>query len=182
MASMRTIARSPLTWVLTALVVVGLGVALALFEPWRLFTNTTVDEAVPTVVAPPGGSPRIDPAAQPPRTLATGTFISHEHGTSGTVSVLQLADGSRVLRLADLDTSDGPDLHVWLTDAPVLEDRAGWGVFDDGRHTDLGQLKGNKGSQNYAIPADVDLAAMTSVSIWCDRFDVSFGAAALQAA
>ncbi|WP_435591635.1 DM13 domain-containing protein [Nocardia sp. bgisy118] len=181
MASMRAIARSPLTWVLTVLIVLVLGAALAFFEPWRLVTDTTVDEAAPTVVAPPGSMPPIDPGSQPPRALATGTFISHEHGTSGTVSVLQLADGSRVLRLADLDTSDGPDLHVWLTDAPVLEGRAGWGVFDDGRHTDLGQLKGNRGSQNYAIPADVDLTVLTSVSIWCDRFDVSFGAAALHA-
>ncbi|WP_067839119.1 DM13 domain-containing protein [Nocardia lijiangensis] len=180
MVSVRKIARSPIAWVLTVLVVAGLGAALALFQPWRLVTDTTVNEAVPTVVGPPGGMPQIDPPTQP-RTLATGTFVSHEHSTSGAVSVLQLADGSRVLRLENLDTSDGPDLHVWLTDAPVLEGRAGWGVFDDGRHTDLGQLKGNKGSQNYAIPAEVDLTALTSVSIWCDRFDVSFGAAALHA-
>ncbi|OLZ73063.1 hypothetical protein AVW11_03070 [Streptomyces amritsarensis] len=39
--------------------------------------------------------------------------------------------------------------------------------------------KGNKGDQNYPIPADVNLADCTGVSIWCDRFDVSFGAAAL---
>ncbi|MCP2293363.1 DM13 domain-containing protein [Nocardia amikacinitolerans] len=181
MVSVRKIARSPIAWVFTALVVVGLGAALVLFQPWRLVTDTTVNEAVPTA-GPPGGMSGIDTGEQPPRTLATGTFISHEHGTSGTVSVLRLADGSRVLRVENLDTSDGPDLHVWLTDAPVLEGRAGWGVFDDGRHVDLGQLKGNKGSQNYAIPADADLAALTSVSIWCDRFNVSFGAAALRAA
>ncbi|TQM33504.1 DM13 domain-containing protein [Nocardia bhagyanarayanae] len=180
MVSVRKIARSPIAWVLTALVVVALGAALALFQPWRLVTDTTVNEAVPTA-GPPGGLPPMDAGTQPPRTLATGTFISHEHGTSGTVSVLRLADGSRVLRVENLDTSDGPDLHVWLTDAPVLEGTAGWGVFDDGRHVDLGRLKGNKGSQNYAIPADVDLAALSSVSIWCDRFNVSFGAAALHA-
>ncbi len=68
---------------------------------------------------------------------------------------------------------------MWLTDAPVKEGVAGWRVFDDGRHVSLGELKGNRGSQNYPIPADVNLADYTSVSIWCDRFDVSFGAAAL---
>jgi Electron transfer DM13 len=61
----------------------------------------------------------------------------------------------------------------------VIEGTDGWRVFDDGAWADLGALKGNVGSQNYAIPADVDLAQLTSVSIWCDRFDVSFGAAAL---
>ena len=46
----------------------------------------------------------------------------------------------------------------------------------------LGKLKGNQGNQNYEIPATVDLAKLSSVSLWCDRFDVSFGAAELQSA
>lgn len=92
---------------------------------------------------------------------------------------MRLADGSRILRLEDLDTSNGPALRVWLTDAPVKSGKDGWRVFDDGAHVNLGELKGNKGNQNYTLPADLDLARYTSVSIWCDRFDVSFGAAAL---
>ena len=55
----------------------------------------------------------------------------------------------------------------------------GWFLFDDGQHTSLGGLKGNIGDQNYPIPADVNLADYRSVSIWCDRFSVSFGAAEL---
>jgi hypothetical protein len=35
------------------------------------------------------------------------------------------------------------------------------------------------GNQVYPIPEDVDLSRLTSVTIWCDRFDVSFGAAQL---
>ena len=84
-----------------------------------------------------------------------------------------------MLRLEGLDTSNGPDLHVWLTDAPVLEGRAGWFVFDDGAFVDLGELRGNQGDANYPLPADVDLEDLTSVSIWCERFAVSFGAAEL---
>ncbi|MFD6162164.1 DM13 domain-containing protein [Nocardia sp. NPDC060256] len=169
MVSARKIVRSPITWALTVLLVIGLGVGLMLAQPWRLFTNTTVIEAAPTAPGAPAD----------PRTLASGTFISHEHDTSGTVRILQLPDGSRVLRLEDLDTSDGPDLHVWLTNAEVIEGKAGWFVFDDATHTDLGSLKGNKGSQNYPIPADTDLTALTSVTVWCQRFHVSFGAAQL---
>ena len=96
--------------------------------------------------------------------------------------ILQLADGTRVLRIEGLDTSNGPDLKVWLTDAPVIDGEDGWRVFDDGAYVDLGVLKGNKGNQNYPIPADVDLADLSSISIWCDRFDVSFGAAELATA
>jgi hypothetical protein len=108
--------------------------------------------------------------------------VSHEHDSSGSVAVLRLSDGSRVLRLEDLRTSNGPRLQVWLSDAPVVEGTEGWRVFDDGRHVDLGDLgdlKGNIGSSNYPIPADVDLAALPSVSIWCARFHVSFAAATL---
>ncbi|MFG1798081.1 DM13 domain-containing protein [Nocardia sp. NPDC049149] len=179
MVSVRRIARSPITWTLAVLLVLGLGVGLALTQPWRLFTNTTVVEAAPTVAHSNGAAPPVG-TAQEPRVLATGTFVSHEHDTSGSVRILQLPDGNRVLRLEDLDTSDGPALHVWLTDAPVVEGKAGWFLFDDGKHTDLGSLKGNKGSQNYPVAADVDLGTLTSVSIWCERFHVSFGAATLR--
>ncbi|MBF6287089.1 DM13 domain-containing protein [Nocardia cyriacigeorgica] len=176
--AVKRLVRSPLTWVLALIVAVGLGIGMAYFQPWRLFTSTTVDEAAPTVSAP------VTPGAAPvePQILARGALISHEHDTSGTVVVLGLPDGSRVLRLENLDTSDGPDLHVWLSDAPVLSGRDGWGVFDDGAYHDLGKLRGNKGNQNYPIPAEIDLTQLTSVSIWCDRFNVSFGAAVLQQA
>lgn len=162
-----------------------LGVALAAFQPWRLFTSTTVHEAPPAVAAPETGPRSLPPSpggtasSSGPLTLATGTLVSHEHRTTGRVRLLRLADGSRVLRLDDLATSDGPALRVWLSDQPVREGRAGWGVFDDGAHLDLGELKGNRGDQNYPVPADADLRGLTSVSIWCARFHVSFGAAAL---
>ncbi len=172
-------------------------VALAALEPWKLWVDETVVEALPAApavvavepVAAPAATaaPAASPTATPSPASALveeyrGTFISHEHGTSGSVRVLRLADGSRVLRLENLDTSNGPDLKVVLSDASVLPGKAGWHVFDDGEHRKIANLKGNKGSQNYAIPTDVDLKQLSSVSIWCDRFNVSFGAAALSAA
>ncbi|MFF5125475.1 DM13 domain-containing protein [Streptomyces syringium] len=151
------------------LVAVGAGVFW--FQPWKLWVDETVREALPTAT---------ESAAA--RTLASGELISHEHATSGKVRILRLADGSRVLRLENLDTSNGPDLRVLVADAPVKKGTAGWRVFDDGAHVSLGKLKGNKGDQNYVLPAGLDLDRYTSVSIWCDRFDVSFGAAALSRA
>jgi hypothetical protein len=159
--------RTLLTAALTGLAV--LAAAAFWFQPWKLWLDTTVRETAPAAASGPGGA----------RTLATGELISHEHRTTGTVRILELPDGSRTLRLEGLDTSNGPDLRVLITDAPVKEGRAGWYVFDDGAHQNLGALKGNKGDQNYALPPGLDLGRYTSVSIWCDRFDVSFGAAAL---
>ena len=163
-----------------------IGAGLYLFQPWKLLVDETVDEALPSAGATAGTGDSPAPAASTapsppaePVVLSSGSFISHEHPTTGTVQILTLADGSRVLRIEDLATSNGPDLKVWLTDAPVIEGRDGWGVFDDGIWLDLGPLKGNVGSQNYAIPADAQLGQYSSVSIWCDRFNVSFGAAEL---
>ncbi|MEW2139583.1 DM13 domain-containing protein [Streptomyces sp. NPDC005409] len=162
---------------IAALVVLGAG--LYWFQPWKIWQDDTVREALPSVSAAPSAAPSAAAAPASPRTVAQGVLISHEHTTTGTVKLVRLPDGSHLLRLENLDTSNGPDLRVWLTDAPVKEGVAGWRVFDDGKYVSLGKLKGNKGDQNYEIPAGVDPAAYSSVTIWCDRFDVSFGAAGL---
>jgi hypothetical protein len=111
--------------------------------------------------------------------LAMGTIISHEHTSSGIARLIRLADGRVQVTLENLDTSDGPDLHVWLSDQPVIPGNGGWFVFDDGRYVELGPLKANRGNQVYDVPAGTDLTGLTSVTIWCKRFSVSFGAAPL---
>jgi hypothetical protein len=155
-------------------------------QPWRLFTDRTVNETLPTVapVTTPADQATETTAAPQPQNvlLAAGTIISHEHESSGMARLIQLADGQVQLVLESLATSDGPDLHVWLTDQPVIEGTAGWHVFDDGRYVELGPLKANNGNQVYDVPAGTDLAGLTSVTIWCKRFAVSFGAAMLDAA
>lgn len=180
---------------LTVLVII----AAWYFQPWRLFTVTSVVESIPTTSAltskqniPPkaskffgsdqddlGDAAAEEELTQYPVVLAAGSFITHEHATTGSVRIVELETGERILRVEGLDTSDGPQLEVWITDAPVIEGLDGWRVFDDGKFLSLGPLKGNRGDQNYAIPAGVDLSDFTSVSIWCVRFAVSFGAAEL---
>lgn len=174
--SRRPLRRRRSTWVVLAAGIVAAIVAAAVFQPWKLVVDERVQETVSAVSAAPAGAP----APTEPVVLARGTLVSHEHESSGTVAVLRLADGSRVLRLEDLRTSNGPRLQVWLSDAPVALGTDGWRVFDDGRHVDLGDLKGNIGSSNYPVPPDVDLATLPSVSIWCARFSVSFAAAELR--
>ncbi|MDG4764108.1 DM13 domain-containing protein [Solwaraspora sp. WMMD406] len=186
---------SPLTWALAVVVVAGLIFGGYWFQPWKLVTDQVVDESVPVVQgtdvsgptpipsasASPSPTPRVSPSPAGNQLLAAGEFVTHEHETTGTAQVVQLADGRRQLVLRNFATSNGPDLRVWLSDQPVLEGRAGWFVFDDGEWFELDRLKGNQGNQVYDIPADVDLSALTSVSIWCKRFSVSFGAADLAA-
>ena len=171
-------------------------VGLWAFEPWRAFTSSEVDQALPTVApsaaaatstpsttpsVTPSGHPAAQPTAEPtpePRPqvvdLAAGDFETAEHTTTGRVRVVELADGRRFVRFEDLATSDGPDLHVWVTDQPS---GGSWGSYDDGRYVRLGELVATHGNQNYEIPADADLAGLRSVVIWCDRFNVAFASA-----
>jgi hypothetical protein len=184
-------------WIIAASVIsaVALAAGLALFKPWLLFVDVRVDEQLPTAAAPvestpPAGSKAPAPSKAPtnsassqgparPVQLAQGTLISHEHATTGSVRIIRQPDGSRLLTLENLDTSNGPDVHVWLSAADVVEGTAGWFTAGSADYYDLGLIKGNQGNQVYAIPAEVDLSKYRSVDLWCVQFSVSFGAAQL---
>jgi hypothetical protein len=151
--------------------IIGVGViALAIgwyaFRPELLFVNKQVNEQFPA-------SSQI---AAGPMTLAQGSFKSLAHETKGSATIYKLADGKQTLRLTEFETSNGPDVHVYLTAAEVEK---GSDAVKAAGFVDLGSMKGNKGDQNYDIPADVDLAKYKSVTIWCARFGVNFGIAPL---
>ncbi len=171
-----------------AAALVGFGAfAVYWFGPQYLFIDRRVDEAVPTVgsaAESPGSAGDQDTAspgsaAAGPVILAEGEFVGLEHDSSGRAAILELPDGSRYLRLEELDTSNGPDLRVYLSDAVASDD---WYVYDDGEFVDLGGLKGNMGSSNYEIPAGVDLSGYQSAVVWCRRFSVGFAVAPLEPA
>jgi hypothetical protein len=111
--------------------------------------------------------------------VATGNFTGILHKTSGKAIILRTADGGHVLRLEDFNTSNGPDVRVYLVrgaNATNNDFIKGGGA----NFVDLGALKGNVGNQNHTIPANVNLDDYNSVSIWCRRFAVNFGAAPLE--
>ena len=113
------------------------------------------------------------------KVLAKGEFHKADKAGSGTVTLYQLADGKRVLRLTDFSVDNGPDLHVRLIAADDAKDTASVAKAD---HVELGKLKGNKGNQNYDLPENEDLSKYKVVSIWCNRFSVNFAAAPLAVA
>src|SRR5207247_1091996 len=73
----------------------------------------------------------------------------------GTWTVYRIADGRRILRLEQFETSNGPDVHVYLVAAADVQQDA---TVKTAGFVDLGSIKGNRGDQNYDVPADVDLA------------------------
>jgi hypothetical protein len=100
-----------------------------------------------------------------------------EHPGSGTATIYELPDGSRTLRLENFATDNGPDLYVYLSAAPDSNDEQ---TVLNNEYVSLGQLKGNQGNQNYELPADLDVAAYNSVTVWCQQFSVNFTTAPLQ--
>ena len=155
--------------IIAAAAVVIVGAGWYAFRPERLFVNQTVDEKL-TYAAPVADS------MAKPATLAQGMFHSNAHETKGTASVLKLPDGRRILRLTSFETSNGPDVHIYLVAASDVTEDA---VVKRAGFVDLAPMKGNRGDQNYEIPADLDLGKYHAVTIWCYRFGVNFGTAPL---
>jgi hypothetical protein len=171
-----------LAWTSVAIAGVLVIVAFVWFQPQKLVIDETVDEAAPIARAEPrsaveGGGRQGSPARARPETVASGEFRSLEHTTTGRAAILRFAGGRTFLRMSNLETSNGPDLRVYLSEIPASDD---WYAYGE-RFVDLGALKGNFGNQNYAVPADLDLSRFRSAVIWCRRFTVGFGVAPLEA-
>jgi hypothetical protein len=203
MSILRRVRERPRLWAAVAAAGLGLLVfVLVWFQPQRLLYDTVVDEEFPGSGAATADDPATtdDPGAAPsapmtdegdpdgengepameepatPRALATGTFSSRNRYTVvGHATVYEVEDGTRVLRLEDFSSTNGPDLYVYLTAA----DEADGDDALDTDFIDLGRLTGNIGNQNYDIPDGIDLDRYDTVVIWCLRFTVSFGAADL---
>jgi hypothetical protein len=90
------------------------------------------------------------------------------HMASGQVKVLQIPDGTQILRFENLDVTNGPDLYVYLATDTTAKD-----------FVSLGRLKGNMGNQNYPIPENTDFEKYNTVLIWCQAFSTLFGSSKL---
>ena len=126
----------------------------------------------PVIMAMAGGEGQVQAVKQ-------GDFRDADsfHRGSGQATIFTTPDGGHLLRLEDLNVTNGPALHVVLSlhqDPTSPED-----VKLDG-YVDLGDLKGNRGNQNYPIPAGLDVSVFNSVVIYCKPFSVVFSVAPLR--
>ena len=119
-------------------------------------------DAAPTTVAPPTVLPPTTPTVG---VVGSGSFTDGAHPGSGTATVLSDGLQSFVRLEDDFATDNGPDLRAV--------------AIVGGQRVDLGELKGNVGSQNYELPAEVTADSVERVEVWCRRFDVTFTSAEL---
>lgn len=120
--------------------------------------NPTSVAAAPTSVATTTTVPA------PPARVSAGPLRGIDHRASGAAALYRLADGTAFVRLEDIDVQNGPDYVLYLV--------AGNDRRTPGAGVELGALKGNQGTQNYAVPAGVDIRAPQTVLIWCRAFAV----------
>ncbi len=101
----------------------------------------------------------------------SGEFIGVNdgiHNAEGIVKVIKVVGSNPVLRLEEFESTNGPDLYVYLSTDKTASD-----------FVNVGRLKGNIGNQNYEIPDGTDLSRYKTVLIWCKAFSVLFGSAEL---
>ena len=137
---------------------------------WYLASPLWIDRVVAENIA----------ASETANIVAQGTFVDADgvHRGRGTATIYRGGTGQYTLRLTDFEVTNGPDLKVWLVAASDIKSS------DDVKASEwlsLGQLKGNIGDQNYAIPADTEVSKYQSVVIWCEQFGVLFSPAKLAA-
>lgn len=142
-------------------IVAALGLAYWLAAP--LFIDKKVSEELPVVLTPEQAQQQI--------TLTQGSFIGADnfHKAKGTAKILKIGDKQYVRFEEDFEVTNGPDLFVHFG--------------NNGRYVkeaNLGALKGNLGSQNYEIPADINSTDYNEIWIWCRAFSVAFGSAKLK--
>jgi hypothetical protein len=155
-----------------ALAVVGAAAWYA-FRPERLFIDQTVNESLAAEVSAARAGAPATPAA-----LASGGFHGVHHETKGTATIYRLPNGKRVLRFTEFETSNGPDVQIYLVAAADAQDNA---TVTKAGFVNLGPMKGNRGDQNYDVPDSVDLTKYRAVTVWCRRFGVNFATAPLAA-
>jgi hypothetical protein len=144
--------------------------AVGLFLAATTLREKEVHETVATGVPAPQVSAARE--AAPVNVLErSGRFRSAEHETRGIARVVRLTDGRRVLTLTGFSTAPGPDLRVRLVSGRGTDGGADGAI-------DLGALKGNRGDQQYVLPAAYRPARDT-VLIWCRAFSALFGSAPL---
>jgi hypothetical protein len=162
-----------LRWPLLGTYVVTAAVAGA-YLGWSVVFDDVVHEQV-AMAAPPSAIDAPRPDAPRNVQLGRGRFESVRHPAAGVATAIRLARGGRVLTLTGFEVDNGPDLRLYL----VAGDARGEDEVRD--FVDLGELKGNRGDQQYRLPAGLDLSRYSTAVVWCRAFSVLFARAPLRA-
>jgi hypothetical protein len=162
-----------LRWPLLGAYVVTAAVAGAYLGSSVVFDDVVHEQVA--MASPPSAAAALPPDTPRNVELARGRFESVRHPAAGVATAIRLARGGRVLTLTGFEVDNGPDLRLYLVAGDARDE-------DEVRDfVDLGELKGNRGDQQYRLPADLDLERYSTAVVWCRAFSVLFARAPLRA-
>jgi hypothetical protein len=104
-----------------------------------------------------------------PMTSMKGNFMNGPFGTVSGNAFISVINNEKKLILENLVSSNGPDLHVYLSKEiqPI-------------NFLDLGKLKSINGTQVYSIDNNVNLKDYKFALVHCQQFNHLFGSANIQ--
>jgi Electron transfer DM13 len=136
--------------------------------PTTVATTAAPTTAVATTAAP---TTAIATTAAPLR--MTGEFSGRgNYKVAGAAILGKTPDGKNILRFENFNSSNGPDLVVYL-----VKDATPNGVNNG---IQVAPLRATQGNLNFELPADLNPSEYKSVVIWCKAFSVTFGVAGLK--
>lgn len=157
------------------LVVVGV-VGFALFSPSSPLSGGDTDGDGMEVIDPSDFLPGPDGSA----VISQGIWQDRDYATAGHVSVIQWDsdDSVSVYFHDDIDTVQGPDLELWITDSPTLLTNA---ELNASTKVNLGQITDVTTATTYDVNSadEAHALAAKSVAIECEGADLLWGAAIL---
>lgn len=106
--------------------------------------------------------------------IQEGEFEKGSFNINGQWKIVE-EKGQTIFRLSDdFKTKSGPDLKLFLSPKTV---GTVTGRTAKENAIRLGELKSNRGTQDYVIPANIDLSQFGSVLIHCEAFSKLWGGA-----
>jgi hypothetical protein len=98
-----------------------------------------------------------------------GTFSSGSYGVVSGSAKIYFQNNQYILALEDFNSSNGPDLHVYISKEvqPV-------------NYIDLGRLQSVRGNQQYQLTRNINFSEYKYALIHCQQYNHLFGSAELK--
>ncbi len=105
-----------------------------------------------------------------------GSWTTKKNAITGTWSIEKNGDEQVITLSEDFSTKSGPDLKIFLSPMTVAEVT---GKTATQGSVLVSELESNKGSQQFVVPANIDLSKYKSILIHCEKYSVLWGGADL---
>ena len=103
---------------------------------------------------------------------SSGDFVRMSKKLKGSWTVEQRGEKTFIVFADDFRAANGPDLKIFLSPKSI-GDATGKNAVDGSLN--IGELKKTKGTQEYEVPAGINLADYGSLLVHCEAYSVLWG-------